>query len=101
MTFGSTYNAVQFSGSITEIGIKSFKIGQHVTKILRMNWLIALLATLFVSEIRAEEQTQLELKQTLEHAIALSASNITGVRTQNIKALIWDTPKVLRLVVWR
>jgi len=90
MTFGSTYNAVQFSGSITEIGIKSFKIGQHVTKILKMNWLIALLATLFVSEIRAEEQTQLALKQTLEHAIALSASNITGVRTQNIKALIWD-----------
>ncbi|MDC1329745.1 hypothetical protein N8291_10570, partial [Pseudomonadales bacterium] len=61
-----------------------------MTKILKMNWLIALLATLFVSEIRAEEQTQLALKQTLEHAIALSASKITGVRTQNIKALIWD-----------
>ena len=65
-------------------------MSQHVTKILRMNWLIAILATLFVSEIRTEEQTQLELKQTLEHAIALSASNNTGVRAQNIKALIWD-----------
>jgi flagella basal body P-ring formation protein FlgA len=65
-------------------------MSQHVTKFLRMNWLIAVLATLFVCEIRAEEQTQLELKQTLEHAIALSASNLTGVRAQNIKALIWD-----------
>lgn len=65
-------------------------MSHNVTRIFRTNWLLVICATLLVSEVRGEEQSQLELKHTLEHAIALSASEATGVRAKNIKALIWD-----------